>query len=180
MFYSAAAKHLFFIVATSTCFRTPVLVESVPCGRWYSSDCLAEEDKRYDDSYTNNIKEQDPLWADQEGFWMATAKDYDSKDQPNQPMVFDPTNLAGAMGLPYTRDTSISYVNITLSRSRYYDHTYSVLSAAPQEFCDKPVFPPKMNVLSNGTCGVNGYASWSENYATTSYEKVSSRNLCDC
>ena len=115
MIYPAAIKHLSLLLATSSCFMTNNLVESAPCGRWYSSSCLAESDKRYDTSYTNNIREQDSLWADQEGFWLATTKSYDSNDQPNQPMTFDPTNLATGFGLPHTRDISAAYVNITLS-----------------------------------------------------------------
>jgi len=171
MIYPAAIKHLSLLLATSSCFMTNNLVESAPCGRWYSSSCLAESDKRYDTSYTNNIREQDSLWADQEGFWLATSKSYDSNDQPNQPMTFDPTNLATGFGLPYTRDTSTTYVNITLSGSRYFEHRYKVYSPAPQEFCDKPVIFPAMNALSNGICGINGYASWIDSYATTGYEK---------
>ena len=173
MIYPAAIKHLSLLLATSSCFMTNSLVESAPCGRWYSSACLAESDKRYDASYTNNIRDQNPLWADQDGFWKATAKSYDSNDQPNQPIAFDPANLATGFGLPYTRDISTSYVNITVSGSRYFEHRYLGLSPAPQTFCDTPLSSfSAQNVLSNGICGVNGYASWTEAYATSSYEKV--------
>jgi len=171
MIYPAGINHLPLLLATSTCFMTNNLVESVPCGQWYSSSCLAESDKRYDASYTNNIREQNSLWADQEGFWMATIKTYDSNDQPSQPLVFDPNNLASGIGLPYTRKIRTAYINITLSGSRYYDHRYRLNSHAPQDFCDKPVTPPAMNALSGGKCGINGFASWTEKYATTSYEK---------
>jgi len=172
MIYPAAIKYLSLLLATSPCFMKNSLVESAPCGRWYSSACLAETDKRYDASYTNNIRDQDPLFADQAGFWKATSKNYDSNDQPSQPSAFDPANLATQVGFPYKRDAKTSYVNITVTGSRYYEHRYTVYGAAPQEFCATPLSSNSaQNVLSNGTCGVNGYAAWAEQYATSSYEK---------
>ena len=173
--HSTAAKNLFFILATSTCFMTNNLVESVRCGKWYSTACLADIDKRYDTSYTNYIKEQNSLWADQEGIWIAESRVYNSSDLPAQPMMFDPTNLASGFGLPYTREKRTEFVNITMSGSRYYEHRYIVFEPAPQGFCDEPIVPPAKNALSGGTCGVNGYAAWAELYATTSHEKVNAK-----
>jgi len=172
MIYPAAIKHLSLLLTTSPCFMTNSLVESTPCGRWYSSDCFAKSDKRYDASYSNTIRDQDPLLADLAGFWKATVKSYDSNDQPIQPIAFDPANLATLFGLPYKSDTKTEYVNITVSGSRYYEHRYSGYGAATQEFCDNPLSSfSAQNVLSNGTCGVNGYATWGETYSTSSHEK---------
>ena len=176
MIHAAAAKQLGFVLAASTCFMTKNLVESVECGKWYSTACLAEIDKRYDTSYTNDIKEQNPLWAEQEGFWVASSQSFDANGQPNQPTTFDPTNLATGFGLPYTRASSTAYVNITFSGSRRYEHRYGVLAPAPQDFCNQTVIPPAMNALAGGICGVNGYAFWTESYSTASHEKVGAKS----
>jgi hypothetical protein len=149
----------------------PVPVLAVQCGKWYSTACLAEEDKRYDEAYTNDLNKQEPLWTDLSGLWKADTTTFEADGSPIQPSHFNPVNASTSFGLPYTRDQTQSYFNLTTTGSRQYQHNYNVLKPAPQAFCDLPRGPGDRNVLAGGTCGVNGFATWSESTKVASYEK---------
>jgi hypothetical protein len=94
---------------------------------------------------------------------------------------FNPADLTGTVGLPYDDNAVVSYVNITTSGSRHYEHRYIIYPPAPQEFCDLPVPPGATNVLpyippgvpvpGAPVCGVNGYATFVESFKTSSHEK---------
>lgn len=42
-----------------------VASSAVPCGKWYTTDCLADSDIRYDASASNKIVDQNEIWAHQ-------------------------------------------------------------------------------------------------------------------
>jgi len=156
-----------FLVACS--FPVPVL--SVQCGKWYSTACRAEEDKRYDEAYTNDLNKQEPLWTDLSGLWKVDTTSFEADGSPLQPSFFNPVNASTSFGLPYTRDQTQSYINLTTTGSRQYQHNYYVLKPAPETFCSSIGGRGDMNALNGGTCGLNGFASWAEEYRVASYEK---------
>lgn len=162
-------KTAFSLFLTACSFPVPVL--SVQCGKFYSTTCLAEEDKRYDEAYTNDLNKQEPLWTNLSGLWKADTTSFEADGSPTQPSHFNPVNASTSFGFPYTRDQIQSYFNLTTTGSRQYQHIYNVLKPAPLAFCDLPRGPGDMNVLAGGTCGVNGFATWSENTRVASYEK---------
>lgn len=172
MLLSSSVKNLLVTLAFSATFLPDTKVHAVKCGEWYSTDCLGDTDNRYDLDSTNDIVEQAPLWGEQAGYWRAVSSNFDSEGNPTQPMLFNPTNLEDGYGLPYKRDVTISYVNITFAGSRAYEHRLTINDPAPQEWCNaNPAIPPAMNALNGGVCGVNGYASWTDSIKTSSYEK---------
>ena len=48
---------------------TTTSVHATQCGKWYSSDCLADDDVRYDEDYTNNLVDLNPIWGNAAGYW---------------------------------------------------------------------------------------------------------------
>ena len=48
---------------------TATAVQATQCGKWYSSDCLADDDVRYDEDYTNNLVDLNPIWGKAAGYW---------------------------------------------------------------------------------------------------------------
>lgn len=140
--------------------------QALKCGQWNTHACLADTDIRYDPDYTNDMSEQNELWNRQAGFYVAT------QEAENRISHFNPSNLTeSAGGLPYDDSAIVSYVNVTIAGSRRVEHRYVIYPPAPQEFCDLPVPPGSFNALGGGKCGVNGYASFSEIFYTSSHEK---------
>lgn len=45
------------------------VVEAVKCGTPLTTKCLSDSDVRFDADYTNDLKGQDPRWANLEGYW---------------------------------------------------------------------------------------------------------------
>jgi hypothetical protein len=60
------------------------------CGKWYSNDCLAETDPRYAEG-GNNIKEQEALRAQVEGYWISESYFRNGDLESIGPNHFDPT-----------------------------------------------------------------------------------------
>jgi len=145
---------------------------AVQCGKWYSTKCLlADEDKRYDEDYPNDIVYQNNIWEDFSGYWILTERSYDENGDPQQPTPFNPRDISGSVGVPYTRSERKKFYNNTIVGSRLYEHSYSMFAPAPQSFCDEPLEPGYMNSLNGGTCGVNGYATYVDTYRVSTYEK---------
>lgn len=129
---------------------------------------MADNDKRYDPKYPNDVAIQNPLWNDLAGLWVVQEKWFHGDGTPQVPTPFKPFTS----GFPYSRSEGfLSFVNATVSGSRYFEHKYSMNAPAPQAFCDEPLESGQANVLGEGTCGVNGRATWRDQYAVASYEK---------
>lgn len=168
MLFSSSERNLVLSLALSATFR----VQAVKCGQWHSTECLGDTDKRYDPDFANSIVEQEALWGKQAGYWKGVTRSYDGNDVPTKPVMFDPTNLATGFGLPYKRDSSVAFANITFAGSRAYEQRYTIYAPANKTWCaDNPSIGPSMNALNGGECGVNGYASWTESVRVSSYEK---------
>jgi hypothetical protein len=136
---------------------------AVRCGKWFSSDCLAETDVRYDKSYTNSIQEQDDIWSKFEGYWVNIGiKNIDSEGNARGPSFF----------LPYNR-TALGFYNETFEGSRYFSSRYYIFEAADDAFCQLEVPPGSFfsNTRGEGVCGVNGWSNYAEQFGTSSYEK---------
>jgi len=146
--------------------------EAAACGKWHSTACLGDTDRRYDPTHTNNIIEQDTKWSDLQGYWKTKELMFDSQFQPSQPSVFNPVDTRKGRGLPYTRDAFTSYYNITVDGSRLSQTAASILPPAPQEFCDTAnATAGDLNVLRGGTCGETGWVRFARNFYTSSHEK---------
>ena len=160
------SQALFALVLGTASVSKITLVSALKCGEWNTHACLGDTDKRYDSDYNPPITEQNELWVKQAGFWRATQ----TSDQVQS--RFNPLNLTAANGIPYDDNECITYVNITFSGSRAYEQRYLLFPPADQTWCDEnPFDPPLLNALDGGTCGVNGYATFSEEFKVSSYEK---------
>lgn len=131
---------------------------AVRCGKWFSNACLGETDVRYDPDYTNTIKDQNPIWAKQEGFWIGTSIQYDGSGNIAQPQFVNPMQIRGDVS-PYSSPEF--YLNLTIVGSRLYSHNYLVLRPPPQDFCNQTVPAGLANAFA-GQCGVNGFGVTSE------------------
>ncbi|KAL7572810.1 hypothetical protein ACA910_014667 [Epithemia clementina (nom. ined.)] len=140
------------------------------CGKWFSSDCLADSDKRYDKGYTNDIKEQQSFWKQYEGYWIneffqvnnpITGKDF------TQPSFFNPK--MPYTGIPYKLRRA--FYNESIVGSRFYSNRVYIYPPADEIFCNQTIPEGFLNVIGNGQCGVNGYSEDAGVYGTSSYEK---------
>jgi hypothetical protein len=116
----------------------PVPVLAVQCGKWYSTACLAEEDKRYDEAYTNDLNKQEPLWTDLSGLWKADTTTFEADGSPIQPSHFNPVNASTSFGLPYTRDQTQSYFNHFFIRSEAFSIALSNDAKCFKPFLNDP------------------------------------------
>lgn len=144
------------------------VAEAVKCGTPLTTECLADSDIRYDAGYTTDLKEQDPRWENFEGYWKAETFAVDNDGNPLQPKHFDPNGMNQI--LPYEWHKRVGFYNHTFSGSRFISDRYYINKPAPQDFCDKPFDPPLLNVVGDGTCGVNGLLKTAGFYAVSSHE----------
>ncbi|KAL7562733.1 hypothetical protein ACA910_013235 [Epithemia clementina (nom. ined.)] len=140
------------------------------CGKWFSSDCLAESDKRYDKSYTNDIKEQESFWKQYEGYWINEFLQLNNPITGQDllvPSLLNPKNPIPRV--PYTLRRG--FYNESIVGSRYFSNRVYIYFPANETFCNQTVPEGFVNVIGNGQCGVNGYAKDAGLYGTSSYEK---------
>jgi len=171
-FFTASAPITVNQLVISSLLSMPASIEAVNCGKWYSTDCKAKTDVRYDAEYTNNIKEQNPVWGHYEGYWKRKVFAFDESFAPSQPQVFNPVDTRKSRGIPYTRDIFDSLLNFTMDGSRLTESTFNVYSPAPEWFCNQTDLEPgDLTVFDDGVCGETGYASYSQNFYSSSHEK---------
>lgn len=171
-FFTASTAITVNQLVISSLLSMPASVEAVKCGQWYSTECKAKTDVRYDAEYTNNIKEQNPVWGHYEGYWKRKVLAFDESFAPVKPQVFNPVDPRKSRGIPYTRDSYDSVVNVTIDGSRLTESTFNIFSPAPEWFCNQTDLEPgDLTVLDDGVCGETGYASYSQNFYSSSHEK---------
>lgn len=153
------------------------VVSAVQCGQWYSTDCLADTDIRYDKDASDAFFDQNPIWEKFNGFWNFTELTYDVFGAPSSAGLFDLELGFWGPGLPYNLFPSTGYVNVTITGSRFAQHNLWIYQPASEEFCSQEVPEGFANVVGNGTCGINGYSQAVEYFATTSYERDGSANM---
>lgn len=141
---------------------------SAGCGEWWSNACIGNGDKRYDESYSNDFKDQHSIWGDLEGYWIGN---FTFMDGDGQPFPTSHYNTAYKFGWPYQYGQYNGFINVTIKGSRYYQHNYFAYPPASAEFCEQTVPEGKLNVIGTGTCGVNGNAKSFDAFGTTSHEK---------
>mmetsp|Transcript_9203 Transcript_9203/g.22482 ORF Transcript_9203/g.22482 Transcript_9203/m.22482 type:complete len:520 (+) Transcript_9203:47-1606(+) len=144
------------------------VVEAVKCGTPLTTECLSDSDVRFDADYTKDLKGQDPRWINFEGYWKIelVAVDMEGNEVPPN----NKYNPNGSGHLPYPYGRFMGFYNHTFLGSRFIASRYYIHKPSPQDFCDQPIEPPYMNVVGDGTCGVNGHAHSSGFYATSSHE----------
>lgn len=136
----------------------------------YSSDCVGDNDIRYDEEYTNSAAEQASVNKARAGFWIADSITYDGVGEPAQTGFWDPLNPTV---VPYNQ-RPVNFFNATLNGSRMSEHIITVFQPASQDFCNQTVPPGFFNTLppeSLNQCGVTGFAIGVDIFSTTSYEK---------
>jgi hypothetical protein len=134
---------------------------AVRCGKWFSSECLADTDVRYGKSYTNSIQEQNDIWSEFEGYWVNTdSTKVDDGGNVKWPSFFFPFNW-----------TPLAFYNETFGGSRYVSSRYHILEKADDASCQLEVPPGFSNTRGEGVCGVNGLSNYAEVFVTSSYEK---------
>ena len=152
-------------------WTTTVVTATSKCGKWYSSPCLADDDVRYDESYTNNILDQNPIWSKRVGYWIHKVQAYDAQGLPYTPRHTDPNDPSAT---PYEAFYQRGHSNFTIVGSRAYYNQYHVRPPARQEFCNKPIPEGSKNVIGPPDiveCGVTGFNFFSTSYYTSTYEK---------
>jgi len=153
------------LVGSSSFSKMPI-ISALKCGQWNTHPCLGDTDKRYDPDYTNDITEQNELWGRMNGFYRVT------QTSSQKTTRFNPIDLSETDGFPYDDNEAITYVNITTNGSRRYEHRFLFYPPIDQAWCDENPneFPTQLNALS-GLCGINGYATFAENFKVSSHEK---------
>lgn len=151
----------------------PCMVESVECGHWYSNDCLADEDIRYDDEASNTITDQAIIWGKLHGLYRSTVTGFGPTGEKLEEGFFNLLNTGGTTSFPYSSANPPyeQFINLSFIGSRHYQHRYSIFPAASTEFCNRTAPVGLLNVIPPGVCGANGISIASEAYATSSYEK---------
>lgn len=171
-FFTASAAITVNQLIISSLLSMPASVQAVKCGRWYSTECKAKTDVRYDADYTNNIKEQDPIWSHFEGYWKRKVFQFDANFDPVQPNVFNPVDTRKSRGVPYPRSDYTSFQIFTTDGSRLTESLFNILEPAPEWFCNQTDLEPgDLTVLDDGVCGETGFASYSQSFYTSSHEK---------
>ncbi|KAL7548956.1 hypothetical protein ACHAWF_014082, partial [Thalassiosira exigua] len=149
-------------------FGTDV-VEAVKCGTPLTTECLGDSDIRYDADYTKYLKEQDPRWADFEGYWKAELSVVDMAGNSKPPKKLN--------GMVYEEHKRVGFYNHTFLGSRFIANRYYFYKPAPQDLCDEPtVNAPLLNTEGGGTCGVNGLLATGGFYAVASHENDGTMN----
>lgn len=74
------------------------------------------------------------------------------------------------LGIPYRRTDTSAFWNITLKGTRYLQHDVHVYGPADIAFCNETRSPGFRNVLDDGLCGMNGYASGADVFRTSTHE----------
>lgn len=144
-------------------------VQSVPCGKWYSRDCLADNDIRYDDSVSYSLKDQALIWKRIEGFYVGTVSYLKGgKDLITEPEFYDPN--AAIPALPYQPPFK-AYLNVTIQGSRAIFQEISTAYPADPFFCELPAPEGKQNHIGRLTCGEHGLLEMSTTYFTSTYSK---------
>ena len=141
----------------SSLLSMPASVEAVKCGKWYSTECKAKTDVRYDVEYTNNIKEQDPIYSHYEGYWKRKVLAFNANFDPVQPSVLNPVDTRKAGGISYARDVYNSFQIFTIDGSRLTETLFNVYGPAPEWFCNQTDLESgDLTVLDDGVCGETG------------------------
>ena len=154
------------ILLASSIFSQMPSSSALKCGQWNTHPCLGDTDKRYDPNYNNDIVEQNELWGKMDGFYRVNQTS--SKEMAR----FNPIELNIYDGFPYDSNELITFVNITTKGSRRYEHRFLFYPPVDQAWCDENPneLPTQLNALS-GLCGINGYATFAENFKVSSHEK---------
>ena len=132
------------------------------CGTWATEDCIGDIDKRYDPDTSPNLVDLHPLYEKMDGYWVGTHTSYDADKNPWESNI----------GFPYTPGAG-AFMNISVSGTRFYQHEIYLFSKASQSFCESeipstPGWSPY--VWDDGVCGVNGFATASEIFRTSTHE----------
>jgi hypothetical protein len=166
------SRKFLLAVAGAGLLIIPTNVMAVECGRWYSSECLAEEDIGYDDGASSTITDQAAVWGKLHGLYRSTVTGFGPSGDKIQEAFYGFVN-PDSTSIPYptANPPYEQFINLTFAGSRHYQHRYSIFPPASADFCTQTVPAGLLNVFPPGTCGVNGFSIASEAYATSFYEK---------
>ena len=160
-------------VLTSAIFLIQLLSSTVraakKCSTWATEDCIGDIDIRYDPDASTNLVDLHPLYKEMQGLWVGTFTNYDGSNNVATIKQFSPG--PGRPENPYPQDSFLAFWNVSVSGSRFYQHDLYVYAPADSDFCAEEVPPGNKNVLGDGLCGVNGYASAGEVFRTSTHEK---------
>lgn len=145
-------------------------VHAVDCGKWYSNPCLAAEDIRYDPDASDSLKDQALVWNKLEGFYSGTFFNYDEEGLPILDYEFYDPAVDFLPDRAYAKPAQL-FANWTFDGSRLIQHWIYILPPASEEFCNLTVPEGKLNVAPGGTCGKTGFASYTDVFGTSSYER---------
>jgi len=146
------------------------LTSAVECGHWYSKECLAESDIRYDDSISYNLKDQATIWNRLQGFYKGEISYLrDGKILITEASHMDP-NAVLPVQIPY-EPPFLDFLNITIQGSRAIFQIIATHQPAPASFCEQPVPQGMRNVHVGDVCGENGLAEVSFTGFAATYNK---------
>lgn len=82
---------------TSAPLLPPIILHS---GTPLTNECIGKSDKRYDPGYTNDLKDQNDVWKNMEGYWVMEEKWYNNEGLPIENTAGSPILTAMAEGSP--------------------------------------------------------------------------------
>ena len=131
-------------------------------------ECSGEP--KYNPRHSPNLKFNEDLWYDMEGYWVGTMNRYDENAQPVGEQHIARSD-PGFGAIPYPQTDVMMFVNMTVRETRVYKHVYYVYKAASEEFCAEEVPAGTLNVILPGVCGFNGYVASTTKFAVANWEK---------
>jgi hypothetical protein len=72
-----------------------ISAEGMSCGSPLTTECLGNTVVRYDNSHTNDLKEQDPRWGTFEGYWKVALINLPVDGNPALPEQNEPNGNPG-------------------------------------------------------------------------------------
>ena len=106
---------------------------SLSCGTSLTKPCLGLTDIRYDPSVSNNLMDQEPIWAKYAGLWGPMKYTYSIADGPARPPTFyDPVSKTG---WPYKSDVFVGFRSVTIEGTRFKSKGVFFYEPASAEFC---------------------------------------------
>jgi len=146
------------------------------CGHWAYEDCLGDDDKRYDDSVSYDLKSFSPLWGNIEGYWVGTTTFRDQNNKVLEPGTFNlsaPGTASSA--IPYAHDNITTFRWYSVQGTRFIVQQVNMFSAPPPAFCeanpDNSTNVIDFNVSGSAVCGTHGFLDVGQRFFAATHEK---------
>ena len=170
MGFSLQIRKLFAFALCILLLLTEPIAGGGQCGTTLYEPCsLRAVDVRYDPTVSFNLSALHPLYDEWSGYWIGTVESYAPDGSPRLPSPFYPPTK---QGLPYALNKPfVTFTNRTVVGTRLYWHVAAIYGPADATFCNLDMSAGYVNVIGNGTCGINGHAAAIDILGTSTYEK---------